>query len=135
MQTELSKNYPVKVVPHRPAQIERGFHWFKTSLGLLDNSTTNSYSLNQGKSAILLLFDGIEVLSSASDKAKLFAKNFSKNINLYEKDISLPVFPSRTNLKLHKISVMAKIVKKVKMNLELSKASGPDCNLVVVLKN
>ena len=35
--------------------------------------------LNKGKSAIPPLFNGLEVLSSASDKAKLFAKNFSKN--------------------------------------------------------
>ena len=39
-----------------------------------------------------------EVLSSASDKAKLFAKNFSKNSNPDESGIYLPVFPSRTNL-------------------------------------
>ena len=39
-----------------------------------------------------------EVLSPAFDKAKLFAKNFSKNSNLDVSDISLPVFPSRTNL-------------------------------------
>ena len=35
--------------------------------------------LNKGKSAIPPLFNGPEVLSSASDKAELFAKNFSKN--------------------------------------------------------
>ena len=35
--------------------------------------------LNKGKSAIPPLFNGPEVLSFASDKAKLFAKNFSKN--------------------------------------------------------
>ena len=38
--------------------------------------------LSKGKSAIPPLFNGPEVLSSASDKAKLFAKNFSKNSNL-----------------------------------------------------
>ena len=38
----------------------------------------NSF-LNKGKSAITPLFNGLEVLSSASDKAKLFARNFSKN--------------------------------------------------------
>ena len=54
-----------------------------------------------GKSAILPLFNGPEVLSSASDKANLFAKNFSKNSNLDDSSISLPVFSSRTNLKLH----------------------------------
>ena len=57
--------------------------------------------LNKGKSAIPPLFNGPEVLSSASDKAKLFAKNFSKNSNLDDSGIYLPAFPSRTNLKLH----------------------------------
>ena len=75
------------------------------------------------------------MLSSASDKAKLFAKNFSKNSNLDDSGISLPVFSSRTNLKLHNISVTRKIVKKVITNLDSSKATGPDCIPVVVLKN
>ena len=75
------------------------------------------------------------MLYSASDKAKLFAENFSKNSNLDDSGISLPVFPSRTNQKLHNISVTPKIVKKVITNLDLSKASGPDCIPVVVLKN
>ena len=75
------------------------------------------------------------MLYSASDKAKLFAKNFSKNSNLDDSGISLPVFPSRTNLKLHNISVTSKMIKKVIMNLDLSKASGPDSIPVVVLKN
>ena len=92
--------------------------------------------LNKGnKSAIPPLFSGPEVLSSASDKAKLFAKNFYKNSNLDDSGISLPVFPSRTNLKLHNISITPKMVKKVITNLDLSKASGPDCIPVVVLKN
>ena len=73
------------------------------------------------------------MLSLASDKAKLFAKNFFKNSNLDDSGISLPIFPSRTNLKLHNISVTPKMVKKVVMNLDLSKASGPDCIPVVVL--
>ena len=91
--------------------------------------------LNKGKSAIPPLFNGPEVLSSASDKAKLFAKNFSKNSNLDDSGISLPVFPSRTNLKLHNISITPKMVKKVKTHLDSSKASGPDSIPVVVLKN
>ena len=49
--------------------------------------------------------------------------------------VSLPVFPSRTNLKLHNISVTPKMIRKIIMNLDLSKASGPDCIPVVVLKN
>ena len=47
----------------------------------------------------------------------------------------MTVFPSRTNFKLHNISVTAKMVRKIVMNLDLSKASGPDCIPVVVLKN
>ena len=57
------------------------------------------------------------------------------NSNLDDSGISLPVFPSRTNLKLHNVSVTPKLVRKVVMNLDLSKASGPDCTPVVVLKN
>ena len=76
-----------------------------------------------------------EVLSSASDKTKLFTKIFSMNTNLDDSGISLPVFPSRTNLKLHNIFVTLKMVRKVVRNLDFSKASGPDCIPVVVLKN
>ena len=77
------------------------------------------------------------MLSSASDKAKLFARNFSKNSNLDDSGIFLPDLPSRTNLRLHNISVTPKIVKKITIiaNLDSSKASGPDCISVVVLKN
>ena len=74
------------------------------------------------------------MLSSASDKAKLFAENFFKTSNLDDSGTSLPAFPSRTNSKLHNISVYTKMVKKVIMNLDLSKASGPHCIPVVVLK-
>ena len=75
------------------------------------------------------------MLSSTSDKAKLFAGNFSMNSNLDDSGISLPVSPSRTNLKLHNISVTPKMVRTVVLNLDLSKASGLDCIPVVVLKN
>ena len=81
--------------------------------------------LNKGKSAILPLFSGSEVLPAVSDKAKLLAKNFSKNSNLNDSGISLPIFPSRTNLKLHNISQTPKIVKKFITNLDSSKASDP----------
>ena len=48
---------------------------------------------------------------------------------------SLPVFPSRTNLKLHNISVTPTMIKKVITNLDLSKVSSSDCIPVVVLNN
>ena len=91
--------------------------------------------LSKGKSGILLLYNGPEVLSSVSYKAKLLAKNFSKNSNLHDLGISLPVFPSRTSLKLYNISITPKMAKKGIINLDSSKASGPNCILVVVLKN
>ena len=65
--------------------------------------------------------------------SKIVIEKFSKNSNLDDSGIFLPVFPSRTYLKLHNISVTPKIVKRVIMNLDLSKASGPDYIPVVVL--
>ena len=56
---------------------------------------------------------------TVDSKAKLFAENFSKNSNLADSGISLPVIPSRTNLKLHNISGTSKMVKKVIINLDL----------------
>ena len=69
------------------------------------------------------------MLSFASDKTKLSAKNFSKNSNLEGSGISLPVFASRTNLKL------PKIVKKVITKFHSSEVSHSDCTPVLVLKN
>ena len=85
-------------------------------------------------SAIHLLFNGPEVMSSASGKAKLFAKNFSRNYNLDDSRISLPVFSSRTNLKLHNIPISSQLIKKVTTNLDLLNASSPDSIPVVVFK-
>ena len=91
--------------------------------------------ISKSKSAIPP-FSGLDMLFSASDKVKLFAKNFCKNSNLNDSGISLLVFPSRTNLKLHNISATPNMVKRVRTNCDLSQASGPDCNpVVVVLKN
>ena len=75
------------------------------------------------------------MLPFAPDKANLFAKNFCRNSNLDNSGISLPAFPSRSNLKIHNISLILKMVKKVITNLGSSKASGPDCIPVVILKN
>ena len=91
--------------------------------------------LNKGKSAIPPQFSGPEVLSYVSDKTKLFAENFAKNSNLDGSGISLPVFRSRTNLKLYNISVTPKRIKKVITNLDSSKASRFDGAPVVFLKN
>ena len=73
------------------------------------------------------------MLSFAPDKAKFFAKNFSKSSNLDNSRI--PVFPFRINLNQFNIPVTLKRVKKVITNLDLPKMSGPDWIPVVVLKN
>ena len=72
---------------------------------------------------------------SIIDKAKLFDKKFSKNSNLDDSGISLPVFLSKTNVKLYNISVTLNMIKKIIMRLDSSKPSGPDCISEVVLKN
>ena len=102
-------------------------------IGFWDFWRTASSLPNKGKPSIPPLFNGPEVLPFPSDKVKLFAENFSKNFNLDDSGISLPVSSSRTNLKLY-ISVTPKIVKKIIRNLDLSKPSGSDCITVVVLR-
>ena len=74
------------------------------------------------------------MLNSTSDTEKLSAENFSKNSSLDDSSVSLPVFLSRTNQKMHNISVTPKMVKKVITKLDLANASGPDYIPVVVLK-
>ena len=91
--------------------------------------------LCKSKSAIPPLFNRPEMVCPASDKAKLFPKNFSKNSNLDDSGIFLPSLPSKTNLKLHNIHVTPKLAKKVIINRDLPKVFGPDCIPVVVLKN
>ena len=66
-------------------------------------------------------------------KQNCLLKTFLRPLILMTQVSPLPVFPSRTNRKIHNISVTP-VVKKVIMNLDLSKASGPDCILVVVVK-
>ena len=52
------------------------------------------------------------MLCSAYDKAKLFTKTILGTLTLMTQG-SLPIFPSRTNLKLHNISVTPQLVKLV----------------------
>ena len=73
--------------------------------------------LNKGKSDITPLFNKPELLSSASNKAKLLAENFSENFS----GISLPVCTSITNLKLHNISINSNMIKRVTRNLNCLK--------------
>lgn len=91
--------------------------------------------LKRDKSSIPPLFNGPEVLTLASDKAKLFGEQFAKNSTLNDKDCPLPNFPKRTNISFSEVSVTPKLVSKAISQLEMGKASGPDEIPVVVLKN
>ena len=103
------------------------------------SKTLNSQGryVNGQRSNVLISFvrkvNDLEALPSVSDKAKLFANNISKNSNLDDSGIPLPVFFSRTNLKLHKISVTPEMVKRVVTSIDSSVASGIDCIPLVVL--
>ena len=57
-------------------------------LGSRDFWQINNSVLNKGKAAIPPVLNGSEVLSSASNKAKLFAENISKNSNLNDLSFS-----------------------------------------------
>ena len=74
------------------------------------------------------------MLPSASDKANLFAENFSKNSN-DDWGFSLPAFPSRFNVNLHNICITPRLVRKFITILRSSVVCGLDCISTVVLKN
>ena len=67
---------------------------------------------NKRESAIPPLFNGPEVLLLLL-LTKFFAKNSSKNSNLDDTGISLSIFPSKSNLKLHNIQLYNCITSKM----------------------
>ena len=66
------------------------------------------------------------------DEPKLFAEIFPRNSDIDKSGILLPVLLSRTNLKLHNISITPKIVKNVITYRDLSRASDSDCIPVAI---
>ena len=76
------------------------------------------------------------LLSSASDKPNfVFLKTFLETLILITQAFLYLFFFSKPNLKLHIISATSMLVKKVISYVNLSKTSGPDIVLVVVLSN
>ena len=61
-------------------------------IGTRDFCRTANSVLKRDKSSIPPLFNGPEVLTSASDKAELLAEQFAKNSTLSDKDSTLPHF-------------------------------------------
>ena len=76
------------------------------------------------------LFNGLEVLPSASDKVNLRAENVSKNSSAYCLLSLLDLI-----LNLHNIPVTPRLVKKVIIVLHSSMVCGPDCIWMMVLRN
>ena len=90
--------------------------------------------LNRGKSTIPPLFNGPEVLTTSTDKANLFARNFSYNSTLDDSNQLLPDFPSRTEHRLTSRKITARMVSHAIYHLDACKATGPDRIPSIVLK-
>ena len=69
------------------------------------------------------LFNSPEVLSLAIDKAKCFAKHFSKNSNLDERTGELLSISRNPDLELDNIPISSKMVEKFISTLDYSKTS------------
>ena len=108
---------------------------FSHKVGSYDFWRIANSVLNRGKFTISPLFNDPEVLTSASEKAKLFAELFSKNSNIADSGHDLPSFSRRTDITLSNMVITPKIVKKAISNLDLSKVSGPEGIPVVLLLN
>ena len=73
----------------------------------------------KGKPALPPVLSCCQLLSSAPNKAKLFAEIFSENFHLDYLSIPLTAFPCRTYLKLSKITGTPKMVKNVMTDVDL----------------
>ena len=104
-------------------------------LGSCDSWRIANSVFIKSNSVIAALFNGPKVLSSAYYKTKLLAEKFYENSNFIGSGISLPAFPSITNLKLHNVPVTPLLVKNIIANFDSLKMSGPDCISVLALKN
>ena len=69
-------------------------------------------------------FNGPEVLTTSTNNANLFARNFSCNSTLDDGLQQLPDFPSRTEQRLSSKKITSKMVSNMIYNLHASKATG-----------
>ena len=79
---------------------------------------------NCGKPSIPTLVNGPEVISSSSEKAKLFAANFAANSTLDDHGHPLPDFPQLTDCLLSKFSVTSKEIGKLVRKLDSTRPLG-----------
>ena len=90
--------------------------------------------MGNGKGSIPTIINGPEVIASSSDKAKLFASNFSSNSTLDDQGHSLPDFPPLTDNYLSEVNITARDVGKLIDALDTTKSTGPDNIPSIVLK-
>ena len=79
------------------------------------------------KSATTAVCNGPELLSSVTDKAKLFAEILDENSDVDDSGISVLGCSFRFNLKLKNIPVTPLMVKKVIAYLYSARMYGPNC--------
>ena len=105
---------------------------FSQKLGSCDFWWIANSVLSKGKTALSLYLMDF-VLSFASDQANFFVKNFSKNLNFDDSNISLLTFLLEL---IWNCMIFMKLTKlfNVITNLDSSKPCDPDCILAVVLK-
>ena len=82
---------------------------------------------------ILYIYIYISYINSVSDKAKALPEIFCKNYNLNDSGISLPVSPSKTDIKQRNIRLTPKLVKMIITALDFSKMAGPETQLLYML--
>lgn len=95
------------------------------SLSFGESLTSFSWDANH---LYLPLLMTLKVFHLLSDKAELFAMNFTSNSTFDNQCYPLPDFPPFTKLKLCYLTILAQVVKK-----NSTKATGPD--KISVLKN
>ena len=69
-----------------------------------------------------------------SSKANLFASTFASNSNLDHQDFQPPLYPTST-ITMPPIKLSTRKVRKVLLQLNISKSSGTDCIPAIVLKS
>ena len=133
-------------IPHRKYQVKpHSSPWFSAACAaaiVYRNHFFRLYQKDKSSASKVKFRHANNRCKRVLEAAKLtYADKTKKSITSWklgscdDSGISLHVFPSRTNLKPHNISVTPKMVKKVIMNIDFSKSSGPDCIPVVVLNN
>ena len=90
--------------------------------------------LNKETAPIPPLFNGPEVITSAKDKAELFAQIFAANSNVNDEGVPLPDFDTRTDVELKSVDFSVKKIASIISKLDASKATGPDGIPIILLQ-